>query len=36
MFWTEEDYDPGEPVFVPRPGGMEEDDGESACAEEKH
>nr|KAG5710075.1 hypothetical protein BaRGS_030151 [Batillaria attramentaria] len=27
VYWEEEGYDPGEPVFVPRPGATEEDDG---------
>ncbi|XP_076451322.1 retinal Mueller cells isomerohydrolase-like [Babylonia areolata] len=26
-YWEEEDCDPGEPVFVPRPGAASEDDG---------
>lgn len=27
MLWREEGTFPGEPIFVPRPGGVREDDG---------
>jgi carotenoid cleavage dioxygenase-like enzyme len=29
--WMEDGYEPGEPVFVPRPGGSAEDDGKKAA-----
>ena len=34
FYWKETGYSPGEPVFVARPGGSGEDDGESLDVDE--
>ena len=34
LYWKETGYSPGEPVFVARPGGSGEDDGESLDVDE--